>query len=82
MSRMPTSLSTTPLRSSARSNQISASKSSKLWISALTLVSFFSSCVPLGEVFVLMTRLLLDFNAVEAVVDATHRYKEIFYNAD
>ena len=25
---------------------------------------------------------LIDFNAVEAVVDATHRYKEIFYNAD
>ncbi|KAL8985878.1 MAG: hypothetical protein Q9205_000528 [Flavoplaca limonia] len=24
----------------------------------------------------------LDFNAVEAVVDATHRYKEIFYNTD
>ncbi|KAL8692762.1 MAG: hypothetical protein Q9218_002269 [Villophora microphyllina] len=24
----------------------------------------------------------IDFNAVEAVVDATHRYKEIFYNAD
>lgn len=24
----------------------------------------------------------LDFNAVEAVVDATHRYKEIFYTAD
>ena len=22
---------------------------------------------------------MLDFNAVEAVVDATHRYKEIFY---
>ncbi|KAL8942992.1 MAG: hypothetical protein Q9216_001348 [Gyalolechia sp. 2 TL-2023] len=24
----------------------------------------------------------IDFKAVEAVVDATHRYKEIFYNAD
>lgn len=24
----------------------------------------------------------LDFNAVSAVVDATHRYKEIFYNAE
>ncbi|KAI4243334.1 MAG: hypothetical protein L6R40_003506 [Gallowayella cf. fulva] len=24
----------------------------------------------------------IDFNAVEAVVDATHRYKEIFYSAD
>ncbi|KAI4279325.1 MAG: hypothetical protein LQ337_000356 [Flavoplaca oasis] len=24
----------------------------------------------------------VDFNAVEAVVDATHRYKEIFYNTD
>ncbi|KAL9638445.1 MAG: hypothetical protein Q9204_001503 [Flavoplaca sp. TL-2023a] len=24
----------------------------------------------------------IDFNAVEAVVDATHRYKEIFYNTD
>ncbi|KAL8786165.1 MAG: hypothetical protein Q9213_002935 [Squamulea squamosa] len=24
----------------------------------------------------------IDYNAVEAVVDATHRYKEIFYNAD
>ena len=23
----------------------------------------------------------LDFNAVEAVVDATHRYKEIFYDS-
>jgi len=25
-------------------------------------------------------RLLVDFNAYSAVVDATHRYKEIFYN--
>ncbi|KAL8998289.1 MAG: hypothetical protein Q9169_002603 [Polycauliona sp. 2 TL-2023] len=24
----------------------------------------------------------IDFNAVEAVVDATHRYKDIFYTAD
>lgn len=24
----------------------------------------------------------LDFNAVAALVDATHRYKEIFYRAD
>lgn len=23
-----------------------------------------------------------DFNAVEAVVDATHRYKEIFYDSN
>lgn len=26
--------------------------------------------------------LVVDFNAVEAVVDATHRYHEIFYNKD
>ena len=25
---------------------------------------------------------MLDFNAVEAVVDATHRYKEIFYESN
>jgi len=24
----------------------------------------------------------LDYNAVEAVVDATHRYKEIFYDGN
>ena len=24
----------------------------------------------------------IDFNAVNAVVDATHRYKEIFYDAE
>ena len=32
-----------------------------------------------------MTKMLggmLDFNAVEAVVDATHRYKEIFYESN
>ena len=33
----------------------------------------------------IMTEILggmLDFNAVEAVVDATHRYKEIFYESN
>ena len=27
-------------------------------------------------------RLFVDFKAVEAVVDATHRYKEIFYESN
>lgn len=29
-----------------------------------------------------LTLLALDFTAVEAVVDATHRYKEIFYDSN
>jgi len=27
-------------------------------------------------------RLVADFKAVEAVIDATHRYKEIFYESN
>ncbi len=38
--------------------------------------------LPHGEIVLLMRWLWADFDVVDAVVDATHRYHEIFYQRD